>query len=519
MQGMPAKLLTQTAVKPAVKGDVKSSGVVNGKVVPAQGLSVKQITEGTAELQGEASKAESKGSFADLFSGLIGSEKEIEGKGEKVDLIPADMAKEVKAQVSQEAKLDALLKVKGQEQGTDKNNKTAAMTNDKAMSAEVLQNINNLLVSSPPLDPNAETVVGDKIASASSNLDALLKSLKGGNVAVPGEEVIEETKDVKNVKGSPLDFLLKTSKESDVGSVENKALLNSNPEMRSSLGLSSEDFMSHMNVKGEKNAKGEKAEGNVLNLDGQAFDPKELLNKQMNASMKTYGQKQNLLDNGLIKNTNDLAFGERKVKASADELKSPDMKIGAELAQVKEPFIQPMTMKEQQNQQTDTGNAGKVLDLSKMDTANHTEIIKRISDYVQQNQVANSNSLDLTVKHDSLGQFKIQVNKPMDPRSNQMDMQITTSTPEGHDFFVKNEIGLMKNLNQAGIQLSDLRIVSGGEASSFAQNDSRQSGNNNQFNQGPKEQMSFDSGDFSNGSDRRRELWQEARANQQRYGA
>ena len=77
----------------------------------------------------------------------------------------------------------------------------------------------------------------------------------------------------------------------------------------------------------------------------------------------------------------------------------------------------------------------------------------------------------------------------------------------------------MKNLTQAGIQLSDLRIVSGGEAMSFSQNDSKNS-NNSQFgNQVQKEFMSFESGDSSRGSERRRELWQEARANQQRFGA
>jgi hypothetical protein len=84
-----------------------------------------------------------------------------------------------------------------------------------------------------------------------------------------------------------------------------------------------------------------------------------------------------------------------------------------------------------------------------------------------------------------------------------MDMQITTTTAEGHEFFMKNETGLLKNLSQAGIQFSDLRIVSGGESSSFAQNDSRQSGNS-QYNQAPKEFMSFDSGDSSNGSQRRK---------------
>ncbi|MBY0412525.1 MAG: hypothetical protein K2Q18_00095, partial [Bdellovibrionales bacterium] len=127
---------------------------------------------------------------------------------------------------------------------------------------------------------------------------------------------------------------------------------------------------------------------------------------------------------------------------------------------------------------------------------------------------------DLTVKHESLGQFKIQVNRPVGNNSAPMDMQITTSTAEGHDFFMKNEMGLMKNLSQAGIHLSDLRIVSEGASSSFAGTDSRQQGNNSQYGSqnGGREFMSFDSQDSSSGSQRRKELWQEAQ-NQQRYGA
>ena len=162
----------------------------------------------------------------------------------------------------------------------------------------------------------------------------------------------------------------------------------------------------------------------------------------------------------------------------------------------------------------------KVLDLSKMSPSNTDALIKKISDYIEQSQVGNKDSIDLTVRHDSLGQFKIQVNKPMGSQSLPMDMQITTTTAEGHEFFMKNEVSLMKNLSQAGIQLSDLRIVSGADSSSFAQNDSRQQSNQSQYGQaGQKENMNFDSGNFSEGSQRRRELWQEARANQQRYGA
>ncbi len=516
MQGLPANLLTQNVAQATVKGDVKSpASVVNGEVVVA--------TPGQTQTTGSA---EAKNSFANLFSGLIGEEaNKVEGKGEKVEKLPAQMAEEVKAQTSAEAKMDSLLKVKGQDQNQNKHIDQKALTSEQALSPEVLKNIDSLLVKTPAAQTQSvEGQVSQKIAGTSSNLDQLLKTLKGEeDVQVNSEGEVIESKETKTSKGSALDFLLKQSKESDVGSVsvdsKDAKILKTNPEVVSKLGLSSEDFVSHMNVKDAKNSKGEKIAGNKLDAEVMSLDPKEMVNKQMNASMKSYGQKQNLLNDHLIKNTNDLAFKDTKVKASSDELKNSDMKIGAELSQLKEPFIQSMTNKQESAPQMESQNAGKVLDLAKMNTSNTTEIIKRISDYVQQNQVANKDSLDLTVKHDSLGEFKIQVNKPMGSSSAPMDMQITTSTPEGHEFFVKNETGLLKNLSQAGIQLSDLRIVSSSDSMGFTQSDSRQSNNSQNGSQAQREFMSFDSGDSRNGSERRRELWQEARQNQQRYGA
>jgi hypothetical protein len=293
-------------------------------------------------------------------------------------------------------------------------------------------------------------------------------------------------------------------------SAESK-LLQANPEMVSKLGLSSEDFISQKSE--AKDPKGQLS----MNAD-ENFDLKAFGQKQMNQSMKAYGQKQNLLNDGVIRNTKDLAFKDTKSKAGIDELTTPDLKIGADLSQIKEQFI-PIMQQQEMNQNVSTQDSSKVLDLSKINTSNSTEIIKKITDYIEQSQVANSNTMDLTVKHDSLGQFKIQVNRPVGP-GNQMDMQITTTTAEGHDFFMKNEIGLMKNLSQAGIQLSDLRIVSGGDSASFAGNDSRQNNNSQNNSQASREFMSFDTtGDSSHGSDRRRQLWQEARNNQQRYGA
>ena len=493
MQGLPTNLLTQNVATAANKVESNS-------------------TEGANKLDGQVASNESKQSknlFAEIFSNLLGNseakvEGQIEGNSEK-------SSEEMAQTTSPETKLDVLLKKKELE----KNQKIerSDLSNEKVLSADVLSNVSKLINSTPIDDSKITNQLGDKISSTGSDLDQLLKSLKNTSTEVPLEGETELTS--TNVKtSSPLDFLLKESNSSNIKitDTKNSKVLQTNPEMVSKLGLSSEDFIS-------QKIESKDPRTQIIKNADENFDLKSFGQVQMNQSMKAYGQKQNILNDGVIRNTKDLAFGEaKKSKSEINELTSPDMKIGADLSLIKEPFI-PMMQKSETTQNPTTPETTKVLDLSKINSSNTTEIIKKISDYIEQSQVANSNTMDLTVKHDSLGQFKIQVNKPMGPGS-QRDMQITTSTPEGHDFFMKNEIGLMKNLSQAGIQLSDFRIISGGDSASFAGNDSRQNNNSQNNAEAGREFMSFDTtGDSSHGSDRRRQLWQEAKANQQRYGA
>lgn len=551
MQGMPKNLLTPStasAVKTPV--DANSQVNVNGKLVSANANS-----KISGNVEGAVEGSESKGAFASLFSSLIGgdsakaegAEAKSTGIPMKVDVAMAQSSAKAPVQ-NLEVKLDALMGEKNQD--VNKKAEVSAVTTEEALSPEVLKNVNNLLASQVTPKTNSENdqvntksdksqaPVGDQVAAASSNLDQLLQSLKAQKAedqiqksGVQGEGQTKET-EASAKSSSPLDFLLKESKASDLGKASTPAsagsvakseskLFETNPEGVSKLGLSSEDFISQLGSKEIKDPKFTARNADVMNLDGSKMvDPKEMVQKQMNQSMKSYGQKQELLNGNIIRSPKDLANRDSKSKVQADELKSPDMKIAAELTGLKEAMIPVMQKQEQGQQQAMTQESSKVLDLSKMNTSNTSEIIKRISDYVAQERVSNKDSLDLTVKHDSLGEFKIQVNRPVGANQ-QMDMQITTTTSEGHEFFTKHEIGLMKNLSQAGIQLSDLRIVSETGNTSFAGTDSRQNNNSQNGSQfAGKEFMSFEaSGDSSHGADRRRELWQQARNNQQRYGA
>ena len=403
-----------------------------------------------------------------------------------------------------------------------------------------------------------------KIAKASNNLELLLNNLKGQNQIDSEVENIPSQSEGENVEGSnlkkdffpthkssnesPMEFLLKATKDKNNNSAEvvipeteaksvksdffpthkNQVLIPNKISTPQSLEnmqnqeqtvkvLSGEDFVKNLNaatLTQNKNV-------NVLGKEKITDLEKKQVGLIPNniPQIKNYDQGQNILNDGLIKNTRDLAFNKdvKKLKsAGADELHSPDLKIGAELAALKDSSIGMMQLKNNPTQENNNQVETKVLNLSNIDVKNTNEIIKTISDYVEQNNVANKANLDLTVKHDSLGQFKIQVSKA--PNQNQMDMQITTSSAEGHKFFVQNEVDLMKNLQQGGINLSDLRIVSSmKESTPFSQSESKQfSSFQNDQNGDSKQFMSFESSDFKEGSQKRRSLWEEY---QDRYGA
>lgn len=500
MQGLPIQQMKNVAANKAGKVD---NSPLNALLGNAQGSAE------AAPAQGE--------NFASIFASAAGIEGKQTAEGQKSE-------SKIDRSVKNGNDLDAVLGVKEKEQSKKAEN--SPMSAEQALSVETLKKIEGLLDKSAPVQSkNNEQGVELKIAKTSDNVEALLNKLKGtedqiidenGEVILPEERHNQQPKMKADKGNSPLDFLLNKGKTPNVGmEVPVDSGVMTKEELASMSGqkkvsLAGEDFV--------KNA--ETAKAPVGEKLPEVFDPKQFMQKNMNQNMKAYGQKQGLLNDNIIKNTKDLAFKDNKPKSTIDELRMPETKVGAQLSSIKEDFI-PVMQKQEQGTNLQTNTQTKVLDLSKINTSNTNEIIKRISDYVEQSQVANKDSLDLTVKHDSLGQFNIQVNKVHGAQNQAMDMQITTNSAEGHEFFTKNEIGLMKNLSQAGIHLNEFKIVSSGSDSSmsFSQNDNRQSGQS--FTQGdsPREFMSFDSGDSSNGSQRRRALWEQAQQNQQRYGA
>lgn len=496
MQGLPIHQL-QKSVQGAVKGaqseSSKAAGAAKGNV--------------------ENSQSE----FASLFAGLTGKTSQVQSQpGEILNNLLAEKnaegGKEGEGKVSAD---QAMVQQQGAEQllQTDGQGKAKAVSPDQQINVK------------------AESKMEQQIAKTTSSLDQLLNNLKGTQDYVPVEETETETEmpSLRNRSGdpsrteskndSPLDFLMKGAKSKGV--TENTSVeADSQTSASQKKIVTGEDFIKNLQASEKKPA--------LAVIQGQKAD--ELLPaKMMNQNAKTYGQGINLMNDSLIKNTKDLANkdlkkGKQNISGIDELLATKETKAGAELASIRQEVIPTLqNAKESGNQsQLETNSNQKVLNLSHINSSNTTEIIKKISDYVEQNNVAGKQSLDLTVKHDSLGEFKIQVSKLPDSMNkglNQIDMQITTSSKEGHDFFVKHEVSLMKNLNQAGINLSDLRIVASmSESTPFGQSDSRQSSSFQHNQDGSRQFSSFESNSFSSegGSQRRKELWEEY---QQRYGA
>jgi hypothetical protein len=411
-------------------------------------------------------------------------------------------------------------------------------------------------------NPKVEKQLTGKIAKTSNSLSQLLNSLKGTedqsstpeNSAGKVQEGVLKTptKDFfprqQNESVSPLEFLVKNVKEKNITTSETPNVENILLPQQEKVGGEKSELQVQLQaafqknlpiqnklivpesaekmqtkdqavklVSGEEFVKNLKTSGPHLKED--KFEKKQLsILENKIPQVKSYGKGQNILNDSVIRNTNDLAFKDvKKLKTSAtDELKSPDLKVANELSMIKESPLASLQLKTSPVQENKVQVETKVLNLSNIDAKNTNEIIKSITDYVEQNQVANRSSLDLTVKHDSLGQFKIQVNKS--PTQNQVDMQITTSSTEGHKFFVAHEADLMRNLQQAGVNLTDLRIISSmKESTPFSQSESKQfSSFQHEQNGDSKQFMSFESGDFKEGSQKRKSLWDEY---QERYGA
>jgi hypothetical protein len=149
--------------------------------------------------------------------------------------------------------------------------------------------------------------------------------------------------------------------------------------------------------------------------------------------------------------------------------------------------------------------SSNVLDLSSINIQNTEQIIDKISDYINTSRLENQDSVELLVKHDSLGQFKVVASKGELP--DQVNLEIAAASEKGKAFFKDNEVEMIKNLSKSGVKLGDVKVALTSDSSfqSSDKNDGNTNQNNNGFNSSKNQHAS--SGRQESGRERREELW------------
>lgn len=172
------------------------------------------------------------------------------------------------------------------------------------------------------------------------------------------------------------------------------------------------------------------------------------------------------------------------------------------------------------NQMSSESGQIKTLDLSNINSANKTELMNKIGGYIEQSYIAGQDNIELNVYHEELGQFRVHAQKA--GPGNMVNLEISTLTEQGQQFFVENESEMIRSLAKNGIKLSDVKIVPSsdimlageGRSSTSDFSQSQGKGESGQFNQFSRQQ-----GQQGSGEERRRQLWRNAQEYQQYLSA
>jgi len=104
-----------------------------------------------------------------------------------------------------------------------------------------------------------------------------------------------------------------------------------------------------------------------------------------------------------------------------------------------------------------TTKVNNVFDMHDINSSKSSEIIDQISSYVEKFQFQNRDQLKLSVTHNSLGKFEININKLK--KNENIDIKIVTDNIQTQNFFSKHEAQLLKNLGENGVKIGGFKIV------------------------------------------------------------
>ncbi len=239
--------------------------------------------------------------------------------------------------------------------------------------------------------------------------------------------------------------------------------------------------------------------GDMLNLRQTFKNSKAQASKEYNKGQKPF-------DNNVIQFKKESSLEKEISKVDTETMKPLEL-----LARESTSIIQHAPREQQMTIALGgAAHTGKALDLS--GAQNNAEIINKIVNYLEQNNIQNRDSLEVAVKHNTLGEFNIHVQKGNGV--NDVNIQILTRSDAGHEFFAKNENILAKALTDSGIKVADLRVSTMGseQMMSSKQGDSNSSGSSFGHSNNQNGQSYYNEKQQSHEDSRRRqELWEQFR--------
>jgi hypothetical protein len=112
--------------------------------------------------------------------------------------------------------------------------------------------------------------------------------------------------------------------------------------------------------------------------------------------------------------------------------------------------------------------APKVFDMNTMaNVENRDGVINQIQDYIVQAKAANEPKVEMSFKHQDLGQIDLQVLKS---GKDHISISIGANSAEGMKFFTQNQGELLTTLSNAGLKVADFKLDSSAQNNDFSQN-------------------------------------------------
>jgi hypothetical protein len=132
------------------------------------------------------------------------------------------------------------------------------------------------------------------------------------------------------------------------------------------------------------------------------------------------------------------------------------------------------------------------------------ETISKISNYIKGHYNKTDENLTITVRHESLGKFQLDVKEN---NNKALEIKILTGSEDGNKFFIKNERDIFNNLKNLGFKIDEVKIVASGDL--FTENKESLDHGKDQNSGNEKNQKNSDGNkDRKDDTHRRENLWE-----------